>query len=83
MKRGSCQYGELAPRDAHATPWETVAVECIGPSVIELHRGKEIKVLSLTTIDVSTNLLEINYLLTKTSSECAHSFENGWLSRYP
>ena len=48
MNRGSHQYGDLALRDAHATPWQTIAVDCIGPWVIELLRGKEIKLLALT-----------------------------------
>ena len=83
MKRGSHQYGELVPRDVHATPWQTVVVDCIGPWVIKLCGGTEIKLLTLTSIGVSTNLLEIDYLSTKTFSECADGFENGWLSRYP
>ena len=83
LKRGSRQYGELAPRIAPFTPWQTVAIDCIGPWVIELRGGKEIKVLALTTIDIATNLLEIEHLSTKTSLECAHGFDNGWLSRYP
>ena len=85
MKRGSNQNGDLGPRVAHAAPWETetLVIDCIGPWVIKLYGGKEIKCLALTTIDVSMNLLEIDYLSTKTSAECAHSFKNGWLSRYP
>ena len=35
------------------------------------------------TIDVTTNLLEIEPILTQTVVECARAFENGWLSRYP
>ena len=83
LKRGSRQYGDLAPRIAPFTPWQTVAIDCIGPWVIELRGGKEIKILALTTIDIATNLLEIEHLSTKTSLECAHGFDNGWLSRYP
>ena len=77
MMRRSHQYVDLAPRDAHTTPWQTVAVDCIGPWVIELCGGKEIKRLALTTINVSTSLLEIDYLSTKTSAEYAHSFKMG------
>ena len=86
LKRGSRQYGDLAPRTAPFTPWQTVAIDCIGPWVIELRGGgggEEIKVHALTTIDIATNLLEIEHLSTKTSLECAHAFDNGWLSRYP
>ena len=83
MKRGSNQNGDLGPRVAHAAPWETLVIDCIGPWVIKLYGGRDIKCLALTTIDVSMNLLEIDYLSTKTSTKCAHSFKNGWLSRYP
>ena len=83
MKRGSRQYGLLAPRDAKSTPWSEVATDCIGPWVIELCGGREYSLRALTTIDVTTNLLEIKPILTQTATECARAFENGWLSRYP
>ena len=83
LRRSSRQYGDLAPHTAPFTPWQTVAIDCISPWVIELRGGKDIKVLALTTIDIATNLLEIEHLSTKTSLECAHGFDNGWLSRYP
>ena len=35
------------------------------------------------TIDLTTNLLEIEPIVTQTAAECARAFENGWLSRYP
>ena len=75
MKCRSCQYGELAPRDTPVAPWQAVAVDCISPWVFELCGGKEIKVLALTTIDIATNLVESDYLSTKTSMECTHSVE--------
>ena len=40
LKRGSRQYGELAPRTAPFTPWQTVAIDCISPWVIELQGGE-------------------------------------------
>ena len=83
MKRGSRQYGLLAPRDAKSAPWSEVATDCIGPWVIELHGGREYSLRALTTIDVTTSLLEIEPILTQTAAECARAFENGWLSRYP
>ena len=36
MKRGSRQYGLLAPCDTKSAPWSNVATDCIGPWVIEL-----------------------------------------------
>ena len=93
LKCGSRQYSKLAPHTAPITPWQTVAIDCIDPWVIELRGvgvgwgggggGEDIKVLASTTIDIATNLLEIEHLSTKTSLECAHGFDNGWLSCYP
>ena len=34
-------------------------------------------------IDIMTNLLEIEPLVTQTSAECTQAFKNGWLSCYP
>ena len=83
MKRGSRQYGLLAPRDAKSAPWSDVATDCIGPWVVELRGGREYSLRALMMIDVTTNLLEIEPILTQTATECARAFENGWLSRYP
>ena len=83
MKRGSRQYGLLAPRDAKSAPWSNVATDCIGPWVIELRGGQEYSLHALMMIDVTTNLLEIKPILTQTAVECARAFENGWLSHYP
>ena len=83
MKRGLRQYGLLASRDARSSPWSEVATDCIGPWNIELRGGCNYGIRSLPTIDVTTNLLEIEPITTQMSAECAHAFENGWLSRYP
>ena len=83
MKRGSRQYGLLASRDARSSPWSEVATDCIGPWTVELRGGRAYTIRALTTIDVTTNLLEIEPLTTQMSAECARAFENGWLSRYP
>ena len=83
MKRGARQYGLLSSRDATAPPWHDVALDCIGPWTINLRGGKQFKILALTTMDTATNLLEIEPLRTKTASECARAFDNGWLARYP
>ena len=83
MKQGSRQYGLLAPRDAQSSPWSEVATDCIGPWNIELHGGRNYTIRALTTIDIMTNLLEIEPLITQTPAECTQAFENGWLLHYP
>ena len=54
-----------------------------GSNGIELRGGRDYTIRALTTIDVTTNLLEIEPITTQTSAECARAFENGWLSHYP
>ena len=83
MKHGSRQYGLLAPRKAKSAPWSDVATNCIGPWVIELHGGCDYSLQALMMIDITTNLLEIEPIVVQTAAECACTFENGWLSRYP
>ena len=82
MKWGSHQYGLLAPCDAGSSPWSEVATGCIGPWNIELRGGQDYTIRALTTIDIMTNLLEIEPLVTQTSAECARAFKNGWLLHY-
>ena len=83
MKCRSRQYGLLAPHEAKSAPWSDVTTDCIGPWVIELCGGRDYSLCTLTTIDITTNLLEIETIVTQTMAECARDFENGWLSRYP
>ena len=83
MKRGSRQYGLLAPRDAKSAPWSDVATDCIGPWVIELRGRLEYSLCALTTFNVTTSLFEIRPILTQMAVECAWAFENGWLPHYP
>ena len=83
MKWGSRQYGLLASHDARSSPWSEVATDCIGPWNIELRGGCDYTIRALTTIDITTNLLEIEPITTQASAECARAFENGWLLRYP
>ena len=75
MKRGSRQYGLLAPWDAKSAPWSDVATDCIRPWVIELRGGREYSLRALTTIDVTINLLEIEPILTQTATECARALK--------
>jgi hypothetical protein len=82
-KRGGRGYGELPPRIAHHAPWNEVAVDLIGPWTIRLQDGRDIEFKALTAIDTVTNLTEILRIENKTSNHVAHTFENGWLARYP
>ena len=83
MKRGSRQYRLLSPHDARSSLWSEVATDFIGPWNIKLRGRRDYTIRALTTIDVTTNLLEIEPITTQTSTDCARAFQIGWLSRYP
>jgi len=82
LKRGSRQYGRLAPRQVPMIPWQEIHTDCIGPWVFKIRR-REYSVHALTTIDPVTHLIECNRLTTQTSAEVARTLENNWLARYP
>ena len=83
MKCGACGYGELSAHSVNPPPWHEVHVDCIGPWMIELCGGCEYQFNVLTSIDPTTNLLEIEELPRKTAQACADAFESGWLAHYP
>ena len=53
------------------------------PKLIELQGGCSYQFNALTSIDPTTNLLEIEELPKKTAQACADAFESGWLAQYP
>jgi hypothetical protein len=81
-KRHGGSYGELAPRDALAIPWQEVHVDTIGPWRVN-KRGLNLKIRAFTAIDPVTNLLEIRRIERKNGTQCARAFEYSWLARYP
>ena len=82
MKRDGWVYGETAPRDASALPWQQVHCDSIGPWDVHL-RARTVTFHAMTMIDACTNLVEIKHTLTSTSKEGAAAVENTWLARYP
>jgi transposase InsO family protein len=82
FKQNPRGYGELAPREAEANPWRTVAVDLVGPWKLQVG-GVEQTFMALTIIDTVTNLVELVRLDNKTSAHVSMQFENNWLSRYP
>ena len=81
-KRGGRIYGESAPRDATAMPWQEVHCDSIGPWKIEL-RKINLKFHAMTMIDPCTNLVEIKKTISTTAEEGAAAVENTWIARYP
>ena len=63
-------------------PWQEVAVDLVGPWVLNV-QGQQVKFSALTIIDIVTNLTEIVRIENKTAAHIALLFENTWLARYP
>ena len=82
MKCGACGYGKLPAQSVNVSPWHKVHVDCIGPWMIELCSRCLYQFNALTSIDPTTNLLEIEELPRKTSQACGDAFESGWLAQY-
>ena len=80
LKHGTGQYGLLAPQNGQTPPWLTVATDCVGSWIIALCGGCEFSLRALTSIDITTYLLELEPLVNQTSESCAEAIEVGWLS---
>ncbi len=74
---------ELLPEhDLTNMPWYKVAINLIGLWTAKTeHFNGEFYVL--TSIDTTTNLVELVCIDTKSSDDIARKFENTWLARYP
>ncbi|CAB9506026.1 Retrotransposon protein [Seminavis robusta] len=81
-KRARRAYGESAPRDATAMPWQEVHCDTIGPWKIEL-RQRTLTFNAMTMVDPCTNLIEIVPIMRRTSEEGARVVEDTWFARYP
>ena len=74
--RRTWQYSPLAPQQVE------VYVNCIRPWTLNVH-WKQVMILSLTSIDPVTNLIEINHFQGKASTEVSQVFDNNWLAWDP
>ena len=81
-KLSNINYGLIPPRNVSMQPWQTVAVDLVGPWKMNV-KEKTLEFHALTIIDQDTNLAEIVRIENKTSSHIATLFENTWLARYP
>lgn len=82
FKRHGGQYGELAPHDALACPWQEVHVDTIGPWRIQ-RRGIKRSYQAQTMLDPVTDLVELRLLPEKSGKQCARALDHGWVARYP
>jgi transposase InsO family protein len=84
MKAAGCGYGELPPKDAEETPFDTVCVDLIGPWKLSIfEEQKTIELNALSIIDAVTGLTEFSRINSKEAAYIATEFTRSWLQRYP
>jgi hypothetical protein len=86
-KKQRKNYGHLPPVQHHPHPWNTVAVDLIGPWTIPQQHNtipsSPVHLLVLSMIDPDTYWTELAVIPAKTSQIVAQTFDYKWLSRYP
>jgi hypothetical protein len=82
-KKTKKKYGHLPPKEAEATPWDTLCIDLIGPYTVKETRKKKWTLHCLTMIDPATGWFEIVEVPTKQADDVSNLLEQTWLSRYP
>ena len=94
LKRGKKAYGKLPPKEAEATPWDTLCVDLIGKYQftpkgggkkyqMTTKSGKTVYLQAVTMIDPATGWVEIRALPGARADYVANQVELAWLTRYP
>eukprot|EP00980_Cylindrotheca_fusiformis_P023129 scaffold10175_cov113-Cylindrotheca_fusiformis.AAC.1 len=82
-KKTKIKYGYLPPKEAEATPWNTLCIDLIGPYTVKREGKQEWNLHCLTMIDPATGWFEIVEIEDKQADEVANKLEQTWLVRYP
>jgi transposase InsO family protein len=82
-KKHTAKYGKLPEKEAEVFPWETLAVDLIGPYTFKRKNQKSLKLWCVTMIDPASGWFEIREIPNKESGTIADIVEQAWLSRYP
>ena len=79
------KFGHLPPKEAEATPWDTLCLDLIGPYTIHRKNKKKdpLTLWALTMIDPATGWFEMKEITTKQADSIANVIEQTWLTRYP
>ena len=79
------KYGHLPPKEAEATPWDTLCIDLIGPYQINRKNAKKdpLTLWALTMIDPATGWFEMREITTKSADDIANVLEQAWLTRHP
>ena len=82
-KKTKKKYGLLPPKEAEASPWDTLCIDLIGPYTVKEIGKKKWTLHCLTMIDPATGWFEIAEIPNKRADEVANILEQQWFSRYP
>ena len=94
LKRNKKHYGKLPPKQAEATPWQTLCVDLIGRYKLNpkgggkkyemtTETGRVVYLQAVTMIDPATGWVEIRAVRSARADYVAQQVELGWLTRYP
>ena len=94
LKRTKTSYGKLPPKEAEATPWDTLCVDLIGKyqftlkgsgkkDEMTIKSGKKVYLQAVTMIDPATGWVEIRALPGARADYISNQVEFAWLTRYP
>mgnify|MGYP000473878471 FL=1 len=94
LKRNKKNYGKLPPKQAEATPWQTLCVDLIGRYKLDpkgggkkyemtTEKGSTVYLQAVTMIDPATGWVEIRAVPSARADLVAQQVELGWLTRYP
>jgi transposase InsO family protein len=82
-KRQKTNYGLLPPKQAEATPWDTLCIDLIGPYKIRRKGMDPLVCRCVTMIDPATGWFEIAEYDDKRAITVANIVEQEWFARYP
>jgi RNase H-like domain found in reverse transcriptase/Reverse transcriptase (RNA-dependent DNA polymerase)/Integrase zinc binding domain/Retroviral aspartyl protease len=88
-KRNRKHYGKLPPIQHDPHPWNTIAVDLMGPWTVpqptpsSTKSSEPMQLLALSIIDPDTHWIELVALPNKESATVALALDHEWLCRYP
>ena len=82
-KKTKKKYGHLPPKEAEATPWDTLCIDLIGPYTVKEVGSKQYTLHCLTMIDPATGWFEIVRIPNGRADTVSNLLEQTWFARYP
>ena len=79
-KKTKKKYGHLPPKEAEATPWDTLCIDLIGPYTVKEVGKKKYLLHCLTMIDPATGWFEIVEIPSGKADDVSNMLEQTWFA---